>query len=107
MAKGRGYRPKDVDHYIGQLSADRDGAWERAARLTVLAKEMDKEAARLREVVAGLKPQRYESLGPQAQQLLVLAEEEAGAVRAGAAAEAQAMADAADEAGRQARDAAR
>ncbi|WP_143664194.1 DivIVA domain-containing protein, partial [Streptomyces murinus] len=30
--RGRGYRPAQVDAYLEALSADRDAAWERAAR---------------------------------------------------------------------------
>ncbi|WP_221355269.1 cellulose-binding protein [Streptomyces beigongshangae] len=79
--RGRGYRPGQVDAYTAALSAGRDAAWERAARLTVLTKEMEAEALRLREVVASLTPQTYELLGDRARQLFGLGEEEAGAVR--------------------------
>ncbi|MFD8016134.1 cellulose-binding protein, partial [Streptomyces sp. NPDC059762] len=76
VGRGRGYRPEQVDRYLAALSGDRDEAWERAARLTVLAKEMEAELAALREAVAALKPQRYEELGEAAQQILKLAEQE-------------------------------
>ncbi|MEU6089196.1 cellulose-binding protein [Streptomyces sp. NPDC047085] len=79
--RGRGYRPDQVDAYTQALSRDRDAAWERAARLTVLAKDMEAEAVRLREVVAGLAPQAYETLGERAQRLFHLALEEAAEVR--------------------------
>ena len=79
--RGRGYRPEQVDAYAVELSQDRDGAWERAARLTVLAKEMEAEAERLRDVVSRLAPQTYETLGERARQMLALGEAEAAAVR--------------------------
>lgn len=78
---GRGYRPEQVDAYFAALSRVRDTAWERAARLTVLAKEMDAEVGRLREVVARLAPQTYETLGERACRIRELGEEEAAAVR--------------------------
>ncbi|MFE7515607.1 cellulose-binding protein, partial [Streptomyces sp. NPDC057540] len=76
VGRGRAYRPEQVDRFLAELSAERDGAWERAARLTVLAKEMEKEAAGLRLAVTQLAPQRYESLGEASQQILRLAEQE-------------------------------
>ncbi|MET7567278.1 cellulose-binding protein [Streptomyces sp. NPDC005492] len=79
--RGRGYRPDQVDAYGEALSRHRDAAWERAARLTVLAKDMEADAQRLREAVAGLAPQTYEALGEGAQRLFQLGEEEAAAVR--------------------------
>ncbi|QKW52008.1 cellulose-binding protein [Streptomyces buecherae] len=80
----RGYRPAQVEQYLSQLSADRDAAWERAARLTVLANEMAAEAERLREVIAQLPPLTYEELGEGAQLILATAEQEAERLRAGA-----------------------
>ncbi|MET9084791.1 cellulose-binding protein [Streptomyces sp. NPDC004237] len=79
--RGRGYRPEQVDAFMAALSEDRDAAWERAARLTVLAKEMDAEAERLRVVVAELPPQTYETLGDRAQRVFRLVLDEAAAVR--------------------------
>ncbi|WP_043684940.1 coiled-coil domain-containing protein [Streptomyces xylophagus] len=79
--RGRGYRPDQVDAYAAALSQHRDAAWERAARLTVLAKDMEADAERLRETVAGLAPQTYETLGERARRLFELGEEEAAAVR--------------------------
>ncbi|MFI6288440.1 cellulose-binding protein [Streptomyces sp. NPDC051018] len=89
----RGYRPEQADAYVSSLSEERDASWERAARLTVLAKQMESEAARLRETVAALAPQTYESLGGRARQLLGLAEEEAAALRESARDGAQATLD--------------
>ncbi|MDX3309854.1 cellulose-binding protein [Streptomyces sp. NPDC054884] len=80
--RGRGYRPGQVEAYTAELCADRDAAWERAARLTVLARQMEEEAERLREVVTGLAPQTYAALGERAQRLLQLGTEEAADVRA-------------------------
>ncbi|MFD7878056.1 cellulose-binding protein [Streptomyces sp. NPDC059766] len=77
----RGYRPGQVDAQVAALCRARDAAWERAARLTVLAKEMEAQAAGLRETVARLAPQTYEALGERAQSLLRLARDEAAAVR--------------------------
>lgn len=37
----RGYRPEQVEACAAALSEERDAAWERAARLTVLAREME------------------------------------------------------------------
>ncbi|MEU1099267.1 cellulose-binding protein, partial [Streptomyces sp. NPDC005877] len=100
---GRGYRTDQVDHRLGVLGEERDAAWERAARLTVLAKRMEAEAAALRDRAAALGPQSYEALGRRAQALYALAVEEADAVRAAAQEEAAAVRDAADAAGRRAR----
>ncbi|MFJ9414493.1 cellulose-binding protein [Streptomyces sp. NPDC101227] len=75
--RGRGYRPDDVDRRIEELSVDRDACWERAARLTVLANEMDAELAQLQEYVAQLPPQTYESLGEPARLILTTAQSEA------------------------------
>ncbi|MDX6764399.1 DivIVA domain-containing protein, partial [Streptomyces sp. F8] len=93
--RGRGYRMEEVDRYLARLSGSRDEAWERVARLTVLARQMEAEAARLREVVAGLAPQTYDELGERARRILLLAEEEAEAVRTEARADAAATLDAA------------
>ncbi|MYS45305.1 cellulose-binding protein, partial [Streptomyces sp. SID5998] len=81
VVRGRGYRPDQVDAYADALSADRDAAWERAARLTVLAKHMEAEAEALREAVAQLGEQTYESLGQGARRLYELGRQEADAVR--------------------------
>ncbi|GEK00469.1 cellulose-binding protein [Streptomyces sp. 1-11] len=112
--RGRGYRPDQVDAYLEALSLDRDAAWERAARLTVLAKDMEAEAARLREAVAELVPQTYESLGERAAYLYRLALEEAAELREGARraaqeeiAEAEAYARDVHQAAREAADASR
>jgi hypothetical protein len=81
IVRGRAYRMEQVDRYLARLSAGRDEAWERVARLTVLAREMEGEAARLREVVGGLAPQTYDELSERARRILQLAEEESAAVR--------------------------
>ncbi|MFT2020364.1 DivIVA domain-containing protein, partial [Streptomyces sp. 796.1] len=80
----RGYRPAQVDRYLAELSADRDTAWERAARLTVLANEMSAEVERLRAVLDELPPQTYAELGEGAQLILATAEQEAERLRAAA-----------------------
>lgn len=80
-ARGRGYHPDQVERFVQALSDDRDAAWERAARLTVLANDMAAERAAVRERLAALGPARYDVLGPGAQQLLEAAEAEAAAVR--------------------------
>ncbi|MEU3840914.1 cellulose-binding protein [Streptomyces sp. NPDC028635] len=87
--KGRGYRPEQVDAFAAAIADDRDAAWERAARLTVLAKEMEGEALRMRETVAALRPQTYEDLGERAHRVFQLATEEAEAVQEGARRAAQ------------------
>ncbi|MER6526692.1 cellulose-binding protein [Streptomyces sp. NPDC001508] len=79
--RGRGYRPEQVDAYAAALSRERDAAWERAARLTVLARDMEAEVERLRETVARLAPQTYETLGENACLIFQLAQEEAAALR--------------------------
>ncbi|MET7359051.1 cellulose-binding protein [Streptomyces sp. NPDC005562] len=104
--RGRGYRPAQVEAYVAGLSQERDGAWERAARLTVLARDMEVEAEHLRDVVSRLAPQTYDSLSERARQILALAETEAAAVREAARAEAQELTEAADAAARETRDAA-
>ncbi|NEB49656.1 cellulose-binding protein, partial [Streptomyces sp. SID339] len=105
--RGRGYRPEQVEAYAAGLSRERDDAWERAARLTVLAKDMEVEAEHLRDVVSRLAPQTYETLGERARQILSLAETEAAAVRESAAAEAQAVTEDAEAAARELRESAR
>ncbi len=80
----RGYRPGQVEECVAALCEDRDAAWERAARLTVLAREMEEGLGDLLEVVEQLAPQDYEALGGRARQLFALGAEEAEAVRAGA-----------------------
>ncbi|MFE7660888.1 coiled-coil domain-containing protein [Streptomyces celluloflavus] len=115
--RGRGYRPDDVDRRVEGLSIDRDSCWERAARLTVLANEMDAELTELRAYLAQLPPQTYESLGQQARLILTTAESEAARMRAEAeeaaeqardeaAAYADQVRDAADKAAQQQRGAA-
>ncbi|WP_240805506.1 MULTISPECIES: cellulose-binding protein [unclassified Streptomyces] len=86
--RGRGYRIEEVDRYLARLSGSRDEAWERVARLTVLAKRMEAEAGRLREAVAELAPQTYDELSERARRILLLVEEEADAVRRDARADA-------------------
>ncbi|GHH79991.1 hypothetical protein GCM10018793_34020 [Streptomyces sulfonofaciens] len=105
--RGRGYRPGQVDVCVRGLSRERDEAWERAARLTVMAKEMEAELARLDSAAARLAPQTYETLGVRARQLLALTQEEASAVRAGAEEEARRIRETAVRAARETRDAAR
>ncbi|WP_416973951.1 cellulose-binding protein [Streptomyces sp. 4F14] len=87
--RGRGYRPAQVEAYVTTLCADRDAAWERAARLTVQAKESESEATRLREAVTRLTPQSYETLGEAAHHLFHLARTEAHTLRERARREAQ------------------
>ncbi|MEV7284203.1 cellulose-binding protein [Streptomyces sp. NPDC093252] len=79
--RGRGYRPERVDAFTEALSQERDAAWERAARLTVLLRDMEAEAHRLRETVAELPPQTYETLGEGARHLFRVAAEEAADLR--------------------------
>ena len=85
----RGYRPEQVDAFTEALSRDRDAAWERAARLTVLARDMGEELERLRTAVAGLAPQSYDVLGERARRIFELAREEARDVLEGAREEAE------------------
>ncbi|MFF9073716.1 cellulose-binding protein [Streptomyces sp. NPDC014646] len=105
--RGRGYRPEQVDRALAGLEGERDEARERVARLTAQVEDLSAETVRLREVVAGLAPQDYASLGERAQRILALAEGEAGSMRSAAQEEAQALRDAADEAGRAVRGSAR
>ncbi|MFJ5097057.1 MULTISPECIES: cellulose-binding protein [unclassified Streptomyces] len=107
VGRGRGYRPEQVDRHLAALSDERDGAWERAARLTVLAEEMAAEAVRLREHAEALPPQRYESLGDRARSILELAEQEDERLVREAEASAQAFAEAAETAALDAAEAAR
>ncbi|MFI1255664.1 cellulose-binding protein [Streptomyces netropsis] len=81
VVRGRGYRPEQVERASAEFARQRDGAWERVARLTVLAREMESEVERLAQVVAHLPPQTYESLGSRARGLLVTAEAEAAGLR--------------------------
>ncbi|WSK70441.1 DivIVA domain-containing protein [Streptomyces sp. NBC_01276] len=86
--RGRGYRTEEVDRYLARLSGSRDEAWERVARLTVLAKRMEAEAERLGVVVASLAPQTYDELSERARRILSLAQEEAEVLRRDARADA-------------------
>ncbi|MFM9444546.1 cellulose-binding protein [Streptomyces acidiscabies] len=94
--RGRGYRPAQVEAYIAALCADRDAAWDRAARLTVQAKKAESRATHLRETVIRLTPQSYETLGEAAHHLFRLAEHEAEALRERARHEAREQAARAD-----------
>ncbi|MFF2523669.1 coiled-coil domain-containing protein [Streptomyces liangshanensis] len=108
--RGRGYHPEQVDHQVAALSQGRDDAWERAARLTVLAKRMEGEAALLRERLEEVRargPQTYESLGGRAPQIMTLTADEGDRVRAEAREEARAVLDTARAEGREAKEAAR
>ncbi len=108
--RGRGYHPEQVDHEVATLSRVRDDAWERAARLTVLAKRMEGEAAQLRERVEEVRargPQTYESLGGRAPQIMTLTADEGDRVRAEAREEARAVLDTARAEGRETKEAAR
>ncbi|GAA4804975.1 cellulose-binding protein [Streptomyces ziwulingensis] len=105
--RGRGYRPVEVDAGVAALSAERDAAWERAARLTVLAREMEEELADLREEVAGLAPQTYETLGEPARDLFRQVEREAAALREAARAAGGRLVEEALAYGRDVREAAR
>ncbi|WP_369235704.1 cellulose-binding protein [Streptomyces sp. R21] len=107
VVRGRGYRPEQVEAYAAGVSRQRDAAWERAARLTVLAKEMDAEAGRLREVVVGLGPQTYDELGERARRIFELGEEEAAAVLDVARRAASLVVAEAEEAARRVREGAR
>ncbi|GLF99352.1 coiled-coil domain-containing protein [Streptomyces yaizuensis] len=92
----RGYRTDTADARVLALSRERDAAWERVARLVVLAKELEAEAERLRGVVGELEPQTYEGLGERAREVFVLSEEEAAELRADALAEAGSVREAAE-----------
>ncbi|MEU6993257.1 cellulose-binding protein [Streptomyces sp. NPDC046465] len=105
--RGRGYRPAQVEAYAAGLSEERDGAWERAARLTVLAKDMEAEAERLRDVVSRLAPQTYETLSERARQILALAEAESATVREAAQADVQRLTEETEAGVRAVREAAR
>ncbi|RST05001.1 cellulose-binding protein [Streptomyces sp. WAC05374] len=104
---GRGYRTEQVDRAVAGLEAEREAAGRRADELAVRVGELAAEAARLREFVAELPPQRYETLSRRAQEILALAEEEADALRADALDEARRLADEAEADARSVRDAAR
>ncbi|MGW2259869.1 cellulose-binding protein [Streptomyces sp. NPDC001780] len=104
--KGRGYRPEQVDLRVSVLCRQRDELWERAARLTVLARDMEGEAEVLRARVAALVPQTYESLGPGAQRVLAAAVEEEAALRARTREECRALLAAGEAAGRRVTEAA-
>ncbi|MFJ6633851.1 hypothetical protein ACIQMR_21055 [Streptomyces sp. NPDC091376] len=102
--RGRGYRLDQVDRYVAGLARDRDEAWERAARLTLLVKKLAAEAEGLRQFAEALGRQTYAPLGPRAQEVLTLAENEAAAVRGMAREEAQALCEAAEAGARRTRE---
>ncbi|MET9935363.1 MULTISPECIES: cellulose-binding protein [unclassified Streptomyces] len=107
VGRGRSYRPEQVDRFLAALSAERDGARERAVLLTALVAEREKELAGLRALVEELPPQRYESLGERARKILEFAEAEDEALVRAAEADAQALAEATDAAAREAAESAR
>ena len=107
VARGRGYHPEQVDAFVAELSTGRDAAWERAARLTVLANEMDAEAATLRGAAEALGPVSFEALGEGAQELFRQVEAEAADVRERGETAARAEYDDAERDGRALRDRAR
>ncbi|WP_419995594.1 hypothetical protein [Streptomyces boninensis] len=74
---GKGFRREQVDAAVHRLADERDAAWERAARLTVLAKDMEAELIAVRAQLDSLGEQSFAELGDRAQFLLALAEEEA------------------------------
>lgn len=106
VVRGRGYRPEQVDRALTELARQRDSAWERAARLTVLGREMEDEVRRLADIVAKLPPQTYDTLGPRAQGLLTTAELEAAGLRERAEAAVVDFQEAAQSHAREVRDAA-
>ncbi|MFI6562643.1 cellulose-binding protein [Streptomyces sp. NPDC050534] len=106
VVRGRGYCPEQVEAFADALSRDRDAAWERAARLTVLARDMEVEAELLQESVAQLAPQSYETLGEGARRLFQCVLDEAEAVRERARQEARRHREAAEEHANGVRDAA-
>lgn len=75
--RGRGYRTEQVDRAVAGLEASRDEAWERAAQLTVLVKELEERKRLLRNQVAVVPQRAYRGLGARAQELLVAVETEA------------------------------
>lgn len=107
MARGRGYHPEQVEAALGALSEERDAAWERAARLTVLANEMDAESGTLRAAAGSVGPASYAALGEGAQELFRQVEAEAVDVRDRGEAAARAEYEEADRQGRALRDRAR
>ncbi|MZD04011.1 cellulose-binding protein, partial [Streptomyces sp. SID5785] len=87
VVRGRGYRPEQVEARAAALFRAAEEARAELSRLTAREQELTGLAGQLRETVAGLAPQTYESLGDRARHLLGLVEEEAAAVRHTAAAE--------------------
>ncbi|MGW4302367.1 cellulose-binding protein [Streptomyces sp. NPDC004646] len=106
-ARASGYHPDQVDARLAALSRERDAAWERVARLTVLARDMEAQSARLRERAAGLEPQTYDSLGEPASTVFRLVRSEAVRLRERARDEAREQVAAAEEHARGVRRAAR
>ncbi|MFF1686348.1 cellulose-binding protein [Streptomyces sp. NPDC058254] len=106
-ARGRGYRPGQVEALAAELSRGRDDARERAALLAARVEELEAEAQRLHLAVAQLAPQTYESLGDRAREILALAEEEADGVRAAAAEDVRRITQDAEAGARETRGAAR
>ncbi|MGW4446379.1 cellulose-binding protein [Streptomyces sp. NPDC004682] len=106
-ARASGYHPGQVDARLAALSRERDAAWERVARLTVLARDMEAQSARLRERAAGLEPQTYDSLGEPASTVFRLVRSEAVRLRERARDEAREQVAAAEEHARGVRRAAR
>lgn len=89
VAVRRGYHPAQVDARVLDLQEERDAADQRAAKLTLLARQLTEEAERLGRAVAALQPDTYATLGDRAGELLATVEEEAADIREAAERDAQ------------------
>ncbi|MEV8095965.1 hypothetical protein [Kitasatospora sp. NPDC085879] len=96
----RGYAMEQVDATLRALTADRDEAWERLSVLGAGLREMEKRLAEIRQAREDAPEPDYGRLSAQAGALMLIAENEAAAVRDNAGRDAaQAEADA-EQAGR-------
>ena len=83
----RGYDPAQVDQALSRFIADRDAAWQRLSGLGDRMRALEQtllDAAEAEQAAAQKPPPTYAELGERAARLLVLAQEEAAQLRAGA-----------------------
>src|SRR5262245_19442469 len=88
----RGYERRQVDRYVTQVEAEvaalageRDEAYRQAQALAGQVHDLQNQMAQLRHHTAADASVSFRHLGPRVEQILALAEEQAEAIRAGAA----------------------
>ncbi|WP_030270798.1 hypothetical protein [Streptomyces sp. NRRL B-24484] len=96
----RGYAMEQVDATLRALTADRDEAWERLSVLGAGLREMEKRLGEILQAKEDAPEPDYGRLSAQAGALMLIAENEAAAVRDNAARDAEQAKEDAEQAGR-------